>query len=59
MTDDLSSPRSVDYFVLRTCERMHLTPLQFDRLPLDEQLQLLAFDRLRDRERRLETVADG
>lgn len=43
----LGCPRSLDYFVLRACERMHCRPSEFDRLDLDGQLRLLAYDAVR------------
>jgi hypothetical protein len=44
------SPRTVDYFVLRACERFRISPAGFDGLGYDEQLRLLAFDQVRREE---------
>ncbi len=44
------APRTVDYFVLRTCERFGLRPNAFEQMDYDEQLRLLAFDQVRREE---------
>jgi hypothetical protein len=44
------SPRTLDYFVLRACERLGLREGEFDRLPYTSQLRLLAYDQLRREE---------
>jgi hypothetical protein len=41
------SLRTLDYFVLRTCERLGLRESEFDRLPYASQLRLLAYDQIR------------
>lgn len=50
-----SSPRTVEYFVLRACERFGFRPGEFERLDYDEQVRLLAFDQVR-REEALEST---
>jgi|GEM_PF-5070952 len=46
----LHSPRSVDYQILRTCERLGLPESEFAALDYAEQVRLLAYGLLRDRE---------
>jgi hypothetical protein len=41
------SLRTIDYFVLRACERLGLFEAEFDRLPYASQLRLLAYDQVR------------
>jgi len=43
-------PRTLDYFVLRSCERFGMRPVEFERLSYDEQLRLLAYDQVRREE---------
>ncbi|MCA9044412.1 MAG: hypothetical protein KDA69_08835 [Planctomycetaceae bacterium] len=40
-------PRTLDYEVLRSCERLSISTHQFDSLPYDEQLRLLSYNRIR------------
>lgn len=47
---DVSAPRTVDFFVLRVCERFGVWPEEFEQLEYDEQLRLLAFDQVRREE---------
>jgi hypothetical protein len=46
----LHSPRSIDYQILRTCERLRLPESEFSALNYAEQVRLLAYGMLRDRE---------
>jgi hypothetical protein len=48
--DVRSSPRSIEYEVLRACERLRLSDAEFDALPYARQLRLLAYSRLRGEE---------
>lgn len=38
--------------MLRACERLALRPTEFETLPYDEQVRLLAFDQLRREDER-------
>lgn len=44
----LPSPRTLDYQVLRLCERLGMTEQEFHACDYAEQLRLLAYVRLRD-----------
>lgn len=41
------SLRTLDYFVLRACERLGLREAEFDGLSYAAQLRLLAYDQIR------------
>jgi hypothetical protein len=41
------SLRTLDYFILHTCERLGLREAEFDGLPYVSQLRLLAYDQIR------------
>lgn len=43
----LSQPRTLDYFLLRTCERLGLTEREFHAADYQDQLRWLAFDAVR------------
>lgn len=45
-----TAPRTVDYFVLRACERFGLSPGVFEQMDYEEQLRLVAFDQVRREE---------
>jgi hypothetical protein len=45
-----STPRTVEYFVLRACERFGMRPAEFEGLSYDEQVRLLAYDQVRREE---------
>lgn len=47
-----AAPRTVEYFVLRTCERLGMAEREFLLLTYDEQLRLLAYGWLRINEER-------
>lgn len=47
--------RTFDYFVLRVCERLRLREEEFERLPYESQLRLLAYDQLRREDERRTT----
>ncbi len=47
------TPRSLDYFILRTCERMHISEQQFHRLDYSDQIRLLSYHRIRNAEEAL------
>lgn len=44
------TPRSVEFYLLRSCERFGMRPDEFDALPYVDQVRLLAFDQLRREE---------
>jgi hypothetical protein len=44
------SLRTLDYFVLRACERFGLREEEFDRLPYASQSRLIAYDQIRREE---------
>lgn len=50
MTALVQAPRSLDYHILRTCERLRLRERDFQSLPYSDQLRLLAFNHLRSLE---------
>lgn len=45
--NQLQQPRTLDYFILRTCERLHLTEREFVAASYRDQLRWLAYDTLR------------
>lgn len=47
MSHGRAAPRTLDFFVLRTCERFHMREAEFDALPYADQVRLLAFEQLR------------
>ncbi|MCA9081442.1 MAG: hypothetical protein KDA58_12840 [Planctomycetaceae bacterium] len=47
MSDQLHLPRTLQYEILRVCERLHLPEDQFLAMPYPQQLHLLAYHRLR------------
>lgn len=47
MSGERGGLRTMDYFILRTCERLGLSEASFAELTFDEQLRLLAYDQLR------------
>lgn len=46
----MKTPRTLDYWILRTCERLSLPQEEFDSYAYPEQLRLLAFTTLREME---------
>lgn len=46
-TDLRHIPRTLDYHILRVCERLHLRETDFHALQYDEQVQLLGYHLLR------------
>lgn len=50
LTDLRAAPRTLDFHLLRACERLHLNESDFLALPYAEQLRLLAYHHLRSLE---------
>lgn len=50
MTARLDGLRSLDYFVLRVCERLGLREREYAAMDYREQMRLLAYEVLRERE---------
>lgn len=50
MTSRLDGLRSLDYFVLRVCERLRVREPEFAAMDYHEQVRLLAYEVLRERE---------
>ncbi|MCA8989397.1 MAG: hypothetical protein KDA78_17235 [Planctomycetaceae bacterium] len=46
----MSAPRSLAYCVLRVCERMGLRRCEWDELSYGEQIELIAYEQLRQTE---------
>ena len=58
MTVGEHQQRTLDYCVLRTCERLGMAEREFVSLPYDEQLRLLAYGWLRIDEERVGTESE-
>ena len=44
---DSNGPRSLEFDILRTCERLHLSEAQFHSLEYNQQIKLLAYSQIR------------
>ncbi len=52
MTSAGAAPRSIDYFVLRACERFGMSEREFRGMSYAEQVRVVAYERLREEEER-------
>ena len=50
MRNRLSAPRSTDYWIFRCCERLKFCVEEFLEIPYETQMQLLAYELLRQAE---------
>lgn len=48
MTSEGAAPRSIDYFVLRACERFGMSEREFRGKSYAEQVRMVAYERLRE-----------
>lgn len=55
----MQRPRSLDFWILRTCERLGITPDDFTQLEYSQQMSFLAFNRVRILEESLELNSTG
>jgi len=50
LTAQRDAPRSIEYFVLRVCERIGISEHKFRRMMYAEQVRLVAYEALRQGE---------
>ena len=50
MTSAGTAPRSIDYFVLRACERFGMSEREFRGMSYAEQVRVVAYERVREEE---------
>jgi hypothetical protein len=50
MTSAGTARRSIDYFVLRACERFGMSEREFRAMSYTEQVRVVAYERLREEE---------